>query len=96
MARYILIENHSGYVWGEADAADPIEACRIVDEHVGGELREYAEAFYVDTSRNAYHVHQAPADWRPVDDGQSQSEIERVAALPRVALVTFRKVKNSN
>lgn len=87
MPHYVLIDNYSGYVWGEADADDPIEACAIVDRQTGGDPREYEEQMIGNSSTSGYFVYEAPADWRPVDDGQSQDEIERVTALPLVAEV---------
>lgn len=88
---YVLIDACSGFVWEEADAETPIEACRIVDEKIGGEPREYEEVTRLD-GRSGYYVYKAPAEWTAVDDGQSQSEIERVTALPLVAEVTFRTI----
>ena len=44
MPRYILINNHCGYIFGEADAASPEEACAIVDADIGSYNREYEEA----------------------------------------------------
>lgn len=94
MTHYVLMDNYSGYIWGEADAADPIEACRIVDRDVGGEEREYEEARLGDSTVNGYHVFEAPAGWTAVDDGQRQSEIERVGSQCRkVAEVVFRTVE---
>ena len=89
-AHYVLIDAYSGFVWEEADATDPIEACRIVDEKVGGEARSYEREHL--HGQNGYYVYEAPADWTPVEDGQSQSEIERVQALPLVAQVAFRTI----
>lgn len=87
---YVLIDAYSGFVWGEADAANPIEACRIVDEHIGGEPREYEEQRL--DGQQGYFVYRAPADWTAVDDGQSQREIERVTALPLAAQVAFKTI----
>ena len=68
-AHYVLIDAYSGFVWEEADATDPIEACRIVDEKVGGEARSYEREHL--HGQNGYYVYEAPADWTPVEDGQS-------------------------
>lgn len=88
MAHYVLIDHNSGYVWDEVDADTPIEACRKVDEKLGVHGRDYKPAF-ANTIDHGYHVHEAPADWTPVDDGQSQAEIDRVSALPVAAVVTY-------
>jgi len=87
---YVLIENHSGYVWGECDADNPIDACATVDRQIGGDTRTYEHAMISGTTENGYHVFAAPADWRPVNDGQSQDEIDRVMQLHKVAEVVFR------
>ena len=89
MKTYVLIENYSGFVWYEAVATDPIEACRIADRDIGEEADSY-EIVYQPT-HGSYNVHEAPADWQPVADGQDPSEIERAAALPRVATVQYRR-----
>lgn len=89
LTHYVLIDAHSGYVWEEADAETPIDACRIVDQKVGGEDREYEDVSRLD-GRDGYYVYEAPADWTSVEDGQDRSEIERVKALPLVAEVAFR------
>ena len=86
---YVLIDAYSGFVWGEADAETPTEACRIVDEQVGGEAREYEDVTRLD-GMSGYYVYEAPADWTEVTDGQSQGDIERVTALPLVAAVAYR------
>lgn len=89
MQHYVLIDGHSGYVWEEADADSAIEACRIVDDKLqGAGRREYWEGDR--STGNGYFVYLAPADWKPVSDGQSQEEIERVEALPFVAKIEYR------
>lgn len=95
MTHYVLIDNYSGYVWGEADASDPVEACAKVDRGIGGEGREYEVARIGNSTDSGYHVFEAPADWEPVDDGQSQNEIDRVDSLCRkVAEVKFRTLQD--
>lgn len=93
MNHYVLIDHHSGYVWGEADAKTPIEACEIVDRHVGGDAREYEEVSRLD-GESGYHVYLAPTGWAEVENGQAQDEIERVEGLRRVADVTFRTIRD--
>lgn len=86
MAHYVLIDNCSGYVWGEA--------CRIVDAEIGGDPREYEESNLVNSTVSGYHVHLAPAGWIEVEDGQSEEEIDRVSALPRVTQVAFTRIED--
>jgi hypothetical protein len=88
MKHYVLIDHNSGYVWDEVDADTPIDACRKVDEKLGAYGRVY-EAAFANTISTGYHVFEAPADWTPVSNGQSQAEIERVSALPIAAVVTY-------
>ena len=93
MTHYVLIDNHSGYVWGEADAADPVDACRAVDAEIGGEPREYEliSSGAHNTTVSGYHVYAAPSGWREIQDGQSQEEIERVQSeCRRVCFVRSR------
>ncbi len=94
MKHYVIIEAHSGYVWEEADADDPIAACKAIDrkiDHV--EADEYWESNDHSTS-TGYFVYEAPADWVPVFDGQSQFEIKRVMALPMVAKVDYTRASD--
>jgi hypothetical protein len=92
MTHYVLIDNYTGYVWGEADASDPVEACRIVDTEIGGEARTYEHERIRGSDVSGYFVHEAPSNWTPVDDGQSQREIRRVQTLPIVASVVFKTI----
>ena len=87
MPRFILIDNHSGFVWGEAIAETPAEACREVDEALGEHGRTYAEAFELASTETGYHVHQAPADFPALEDGTDDDTIAAVDALPRVAVI---------
>jgi hypothetical protein len=89
--RYILIDENSGYVWGEAVASDPISACREVDISVNkiGELgRNYIdigrERF---DGRSGYHVYAAPDDFVGGDDGRDPEYINAVERLPLAARV---------
>jgi hypothetical protein len=89
---YVLIEGHSGFVWEETDATDPIEACRLIDQRIGGEAEHYEIAPRHDwINGSGYFVYETPADWKPVENGQDPEEIERVEALNCVAKVTYRK-----
>lgn len=86
MKHYVLIDKHVGYVWGEAKAESPIEACRKVDK----ELREFGRTYHQVSSgewcdnRGGYDVREAPGDWDEVT-------IDRAIGLPRVALVNYEQ-----
>jgi hypothetical protein len=91
--RYILIDEYSGYVWGEAVADDPISACREIDADAGLE----PDRHYIDIGserfdgRSGYHVHLAPDDFVGGDDGRDQEYINAVERLPLVArILTFQ------
>jgi hypothetical protein len=44
MARYTMIDNASGYVWGTAEGDTPADACRAMDAEIGpGDPRGYVE-----------------------------------------------------
>ena len=92
MTKFILIDSYAGFIWGEAFASSPIEACRTVDKSIGGESRVYEEFGPNHQIKHdgfsGYFVHEAPDDF-VVTDGQNQGEIEAVEALPLVAIVTY-------
>ena len=91
MTRFILIDQNSGFVWGEADATTPIEACRTVDGQIAAPAAHYVEhgprsaATYDQTG--GYYVYEAPADFAEVTDGQDPDQIQAVTALRCVAFV---------
>lgn len=92
---FILIDENSGFVWGDALAADPIAACRAVDASVGETSRLYDDigsgARF--DGRSGYHVYEAPDGWTWPDglgDGQNQGVIDAVAALPCVTRIVKR------
>ena len=89
MARYILIDNNSGYIWG--DSADlngrifngtPTEYAKALDESVGAFDREYETHSRAPSGASGYHVYRADVDGSEavpvVHDGQSQDEIGAV------------------
>lgn len=93
MQHYIMINHYTGYVWEEADASDPIEVCRLIDQKISpGIEREYERVGRLDC--DGYHVYLAGADWVPVHNGQSSTEIARVEALPKVAEVRFKTLQH--
>ena len=90
MTRYAMIDIHTGYVWGVHDAADPVTACRKIDEDLGELGRSYEEhgprSGAHRSGRCGYLVYEAP-DGFDVHDGQSDADIDRVLTLPHVATV---------
>jgi hypothetical protein len=89
MARYILIDNNSGYVFGDtADYASarsdltPIEAARLLDESIGELGRTYRETANPRDTSTGYHVYRADVRGSEavpvVTDGQDQDYIESV------------------
>ena len=90
MARYAMIDIHSGFVWGVEDATDEVEACRQMDEGVGVYGREYEthgpQSGAHRRGVQGYIVHEAPVGF-DVTDGQDKAQIAAVDALPRVAIV---------
>jgi len=90
MQHYVIIDHHSGFVWGETDARDPISACAIIDREISpGIEREYETGRI---NRDGYHVFIAGPGWTPVDDGQSADEIARVEKLEKVAEVLVKTI----
>lgn len=87
---YAILETNSGFVWGIVTAANPIAACRAMDESARTYGRTYAEGSVADlrTTGGAYDVRLAPAglenDQRGGDD---DSLIADVGAMPRAAVI---------
>lgn len=98
MARYILIDNHSGYIFG--DSADingkifdgtPCEVAQAIDESIGEYGRSYEESDPDNSTVSGYHVYRADIDGSEavgnIHDGQDQ---EMIAAVERdCEYVTF-------
>ncbi|MBA3774669.1 MAG: hypothetical protein H0X13_19895 [Ramlibacter sp.] len=81
--RFILIESNSGYVWGEAQAADIVSACRAVDRDISAEPREYEELGHDPRDTSGYYVVYDATDADLVaSDGQNREVIAAVSALP--------------
>ncbi len=91
MARYILIDNHSGYIFGDsADLAGaiftgtPIEYAAALDASIGEHGRTYEEISHHDLATNeaGYHVYRADVGGSEavpvVTDGQDEEMIEAV------------------
>lgn len=89
MKKYILIENHTGFVWGSAVALSAQDACAKVDADIGGELCEYIEKSRPDfANESGYSVYDGTGfdlDSIGGGDGQNAELIAAVAKLPFVA-----------
>jgi hypothetical protein len=91
MARYILIDNCSGYIWGDSADLDgkvftgtAVEFAAALDRSVDPSAavgREYVEEARADNgSETGYHVYEA--DGAPAfHEGQSQSEAARAVKM---------------
>lgn len=90
MARYILIDRNSGYIWGDsADIAgeiftgSPVETAQALDESIGdlGGPAEYEETHQSDASAT-YDVYRADVRGSEavgnIHDGQDQELIDAV------------------
>jgi len=88
MTRYILIDSNSGYVWGDETADSPVGAARLVDEGVGEYGRSYTEE-YSRPSESHYIVYEAADDTPEITNGQDDTQIAIVDALPIVARVVY-------
>jgi hypothetical protein len=90
MARYILIDNYSGFIWGDsADlngkifAGTALEFAKALDESNGEHGRTYEEQSRPDASNQiGYHVYRADINGSDavtiVHDGQNQETIDAV------------------
>lgn len=93
MARYILIDNDSGYIFGDsADFAEqqsdltPVKAAQILDESIGEYGRTYVEsATSPQSTVTGYHVYRADVRGSEavpvVSDGQDGETIQAVTEL---------------
>jgi hypothetical protein len=98
--RLILIDNCSGYIFGDsADfaggrAVEVIDACRTLDESNGVHGREYDEhgpGYRPAANETAYHVYRGSDAIPVVHDGQDQETIEAVVRdCDKVAVVLCR------
>lgn len=99
MTRYILIDNASGYIWGDSIDAQhaakltaesgPLDVARAVDEDMQEFGRTYEETYSRGLASNetGYHVYSAPVDFPRDYNGQDQAMIEAVERLPYVTTI---------
>ena len=97
MARYILIDNNSGYIFGDtadfaagrqSDMQSITDAARLLDESNGEHGRSYVEHHHNPrTTTSGYDVYRADIDGSEavplVHDGQDQATIDQVEKLCR-------------
>ena len=85
MDRFILIDNASGYIWG--DSADlngklfsgtAVEFARALDDSIGAHGRDYALTHNPRDRSTGYHVYAATDAVPTVWDGQDDETIEAV------------------
>ena len=89
MARYILIDNYSGFIWG--DSADlngkifsgtALEFAKALDKSIGEHGRTYTEVSSLAANETGYRVYRADINGSDavtiVHDGQNQETIDAV------------------
>ena len=91
MARYILLDNYTGFIWG--DSADiggrtvsgtPVEVAAALDAAIDGYSRTYKEVSRHEMASNetGYHVYRADVNGSEAvaiaGDGQDQDAIDAV------------------
>lgn len=88
--KYAIIDNHTGFVWGQTTAATPIDACQAIDLDISpGILRRYSEISISEASSPHYIVYETPAGWH-CDDGQDQAQIDECLRFPLRAYVGYQ------
>lgn len=89
MARYILIDEHTGYIWGDVEAEGPFEACEKLDNENHAFDYDYEEVARFN-GETGYHVYEAPAGFPEVTDGQDEAQIAAVEAIGSPTLIAHR------
>lgn len=105
MAAYIIIDAYTGYIWGDTrdingttyNALDIVDACRTIDESIGGEPRAYEQVSRLsgDHGYAIYRVDINGSEAVPVvHDGQDAETIEAVQHDCELAgYVDYRQVE---
>jgi hypothetical protein len=89
MPRYTMIDEHSGFVWGDAEAENPIEACRALDRQLG----DHENHTYTDiggarfNGQSGYHVYLSPEEFTNGGDGQDPEYIKMVESFKLIARI---------
>ncbi|MDH3663465.1 MAG: hypothetical protein OEU92_26190 [Alphaproteobacteria bacterium] len=83
--RYILIENHSGYIWADqashpelGKAIDVEDFCRAIDEGLGEHGRIYTQVPQLASNQTGYLVYRVGDELPEITDGQDQALIDLV------------------
>ena len=88
MARYILIDNNSGFIFGDTKNINcsrtfknPAEAAKMLDESIGEPASEYVEIYgdHDTSGKSGYGVYSADdiEDMTEVEDGTDQATIDK-------------------
>lgn len=87
MARYILIDNYTGYIFGDSAniggkifTGSPIGTAKALDESIGTYGRSYEEVGRLASNETGYYVYRAEEAAPVVQDGQNE---ETIAAVER-------------
>lgn len=84
--KYAIIDNFSGFFWGQAEAEDAMNACRALDTEIApGDPAQYERCYPHDLAANesGYHVYQISPElfaWLAGQDGQDQTVVDRIEA----------------
>lgn len=93
---YAIIDNCSGYLWGDTLAETPVDACKALDADIGTPFPvEYEEtpASQLASNESGYHVYEVPESFDFGDgDGQDQELIDRISDLKRAAVVRTTQI----
>lgn len=90
MPNFIMIENNSGYVWGQIDATTALEACQKLDAEIdpGNAPADYTEEFRPDfANESGYHVYDGTGfdiDAPQYNGGDDEALIAAVLSLPKM------------
>ena len=99
MSRFVLIDNHSGFIafdtgWSDDKTRTPAMACRLFDRTINAETVEYVEhptTFIPMRGTDAYHVYEIGEHHPEIRDGKSPSTVERVMRYGRKVAVVERR-----
>jgi len=99
MPRYILIDDASGYIWGDVRADWPADAAEGLDNDLGvyGRTYEVHGPRHQPDGQSAYHVHRVDDDelvpMPKILDGRDTLMIDYVMLrFPKVSVVTMRDI----
>jgi hypothetical protein len=89
MKRYVIIENNSGFIWGDTLADNPEHACTLINRDISGETWQcdYEEISGRFNGRSGFVVYEVVGELPDDYDGQDQEVIDLVASWPLVARV---------